>query len=128
MYGSPIFISIERLYYLFAVPVNAVEVSGNTATPCELQTLIIECSVTAYPPATFEWIGSRGGEILNNSRVSINTSNEFTSTAEPTSTSILTIKNVTVADDGDYICIAINNVSSTPVFSSFTVTVIGELK
>lgn len=101
-----------------------MEISGNTATPDEQQTLIIECNVIANPPATFEW--SKGSEKLpNDSRVSI--TYQFISTDEPTSSSILTIKNVTIDDSGDYICTVENSLSPSPVHANFTVTVTGEL-
>jgi hypothetical protein len=103
--------------------VSEVEISGNTATPDEQQTLIIECRVIANPPATFEW--SRDGEVLNDSRISI--TNNFISTDEPTSTSILTVRNITVKDGGDYVCSAENSLSSSLVSANFTVTVTGEL-
>jgi hypothetical protein len=106
------------------VPASEVEISGNTATPDEQQTLIIECRVIANPPATFEW--SRDGEVLNDSTIS--TTNNFTSTDGPTSTSILTVRNVTVNDGGDYVCTAENNLSTSPVSAYFTVNVTGELQ
>ena len=98
-----------------------IENSGNTATvtPDEQQTLIIECRVIANPPAAFEW--SRDDEILNSdSRVSIN---EFVSTGEPTSTSILTITNVSISDGGNYIC----SVENSSVSANYVVSVTGEL-
>ena len=142
---------------IYTVPASAIEISGNTATPDEQQTLIIECRVIANPPAIFEW--SRDGETLNDSRVSITyestSTDEPTSTSilnirnvtvddeptstsilnirnvivddEPTSTSILNIRNVTVDDGGNYICTAQNSLSSSPVSANFTVTVTGEL-
>ena len=96
-----------------------VEISGNTATPDEQQTLIIECRVIANPPATFEW--SRDNEILNDSRISI--TNQFSSTDEPTSTSVLTLRNISTNDGGSYICTAENSLSPNPVSANFTVTV-----
>ena len=90
----------------------------------EQQILITECSVVASPPATFEWFRSNDSEIFNDSRVSI--TYQFTSTDEPTSTSILTIRNVTVDDGGDYICTAENSLTPSPVSASVAVNVTGE--
>ena len=110
-------------YYFSLVPASEIEISGNTTTPDEQETFIIECRVVANPPATFEW--SRDNEVLNDSRISI--TNQFTSTDEPTSTSILTIRNITVNDGGDYVCTAENDVSLSPISAYFTVNVTGEV-
>ena len=101
-----------------------MEINGNTATPDEQQTLTIECSVIANPPATFEW-SRRSENLPNDSRVSI--TDHFTLTGIPTSSSVLTIKNVTTDDSGDYICTVENSLSPSPLSANFTVTVTGEL-
>ena len=109
---------------LCIVPANEVEIIGNTNTPDEQQTLVIECSVIANPPAMIHW--SKGNESLhNNSRISI--TYQFNSDDEPISTSTLTIKNTTTDDGGDYFCSVENSLSLNPVLANFSVFVTGEL-
>ena len=101
-----------------------MEIRGNTNTPDEQQTLVLQCSVIANPPARIHW--SKDNEPLyNNSRISI--TYQFNSTQEPTVTSILTIHEITTDDGGDYICAAENDLKFDHVYANFSVFVTGKL-
>ena len=107
-----------------------LKVNGSSSTPERLDTVTIECTVTANPPANFIWTKrtSEGAQaIINTPRTSI--THQLTVTLNgPTTRSTLTISNVEVADNGDYICEAsIRNYTLSPsVSSNFTLCVIGK--
>lgn len=107
-----------------------MEVRGNTDIPDEQQVLIIECSVVANPPATIVWrkLSDEGirTTLVSTSRTSITYQSNSTG-GPPTSSSTLMIRNVTLADNGDYICKVENSHSIGPVSANFSVTVTGEL-
>ena len=103
---------VQFLYTL--VPLSNMSIRGNHDNPQELDTVIIECGVTANPPANIAWL-KRTSEIVrtltNNSKTSITSQHTDTSSG-PLSRSTLTIRNVEENDNGDYICEARNNHSS----------------
>ena len=109
---------------MYTVPVTEVEIRGNTNTPDEQQTLTLECIVIANPLATIQW-SKENQSLHNSSRISI--TYQFNSVEEPTSTSTLTVREITSEDDGDYICTANNSLSQEHISANFTVFVTGDL-
>ena len=115
--------------HIHAVPPSDLEIRGSNNTPGELDTVTIECNVTAYPPANITWLKrtseNLSGNPINTSRAAI--THQVTSTSRgPVTGSTLVISNLEVADSGDYICEARNSHSSPPVSTNFPITVIGK--
>lgn len=100
----------------------------SSSTPARLDTVTVECNVTANPPAHFKWMKQTSEDtkviLVNTSRTSI--THRLTSTpGGPVSRSTLTISKVEPADNGDYICEASNSPSSPAISANFTICVIG---
>ena len=113
------------------VPLSNLVIRGSSSTPAWLDTLTIECNVTANPPISIKWMKrtKEGTQTLfiNAPRTSI--THQLTNTLSgPISRSTLTISNVEAADNGDYICEASNGPSSPSVSVNFTICVIGNFR
>lgn len=105
-----------------------MKIIGSSTTPERLDTVTIECNVTATPPANITWIirtTDRIQTLFNTTRTFI-THQLTNAPSGPTSRSALTISNVEEADNGDYICVASNDLSSPSVSANFTICVIGK--
>ena len=116
-------------FLLFVVPLtwSNLVVRGNSSIPARLDTVLIECNATANPPAMITWMKrtTERMHIISNPRVSV-THQLASSSGGPVSRSTLTISNVKAADNGEYICEASNDPSSTFVSASFTLCIIGK--
>ena len=111
---------------MLIVPPSDLEIRGSSNTPGELDTVTIECNVTANPPANINWLkrtSEKRRNHVNTSRTSITHQVTFTSRG-PVTGSTLVISNVEAADSGDYICEARNSHSSPPVSTNFSIIVI----
>ena len=89
----------------------------------------IGCSVIANPPASITWFkktSERVRTLISNSKISITRLTTITPNG-PISSSILTVRNVERNDNGDYICEARNNDSSSESIS-FNFTVMSKFK
>ena len=96
--------------------------------PEELDTVTIECSVTANPPANIIWLKrTRKGikKLISTLKTSITHQITFISRG-PVTTSTLVISNVDTVDDGDYVCEARSSPSSPPVTANFSIIVISK--
>ena len=114
---------------LCTVPLSNVVIRGSSNTPARLDTVNIECSVTANPPANIMWMkqsSERNHALINNHRIAI-TDQLTSSTSGPISRSVLTISNMEVSDNGNYICEASSESSPSSVSADFTLCVIGNL-
>ena len=113
----------------FAVPLRNIVIRGSNNTPARLDTVTIECGVTANPPANIMWMKSTSGRILqvftDTRQTSITHQLTYHTPSGPVSRSILTISNIEASDNGDYICEASNGPSSSSVSANFTICVIG---
>ena len=92
-----------------------------------LDTVIIECNVTANPPANITWMKrtrERIQNLTNTTQISITGRLTYLSSG-PVARSTLTITSVEAADNGDYICEASNGRPS-PLSTNFTICVIGK--
>ena len=110
------------------VPPHDLEIQGSSNTPGELDTVTIECNVTASPPADITWLkrtSENSRKLLNTSRTSVTHQVTYISRG-PVTSSTLVISNLEVADSGDYVCEARNNQSSPPVSTNFSITVISK--
>ena len=77
--------------------------------------MTIECNVIANPPANISWFKRTSGRVralTSNSKTFITDQLTDTPTG-PLSSSILTVRNAEENDNGDYICEARNNYSSS---------------
>ena len=103
-------------------------VRGNSSTPARLDTVTIECSVTARPPINITWIKATDiTKLIITSTPQISITHQLTSTpSRPLLRSTLTIRSVEAADNGVYICEANNDPSSPSVSANFTICVIGK--
>ena len=123
-------ILIMHFNYLCSVPLTQsnMKIKGNSTTPERLDTVTIECNVTANPPANPTWIMRtiEGIQTLLTSSPRISITHQLTNAPNgPTSRSTLTISNVEASDNGVYICEANNGLSSPSVSANFTICVIG---
>ncbi len=102
--------------------------TGSNSSPARLETVTIECNVTANPPANIKWM-KRINQIIqtlaNALRTSITHQLSNTPTG-PVSRSALIVSNVEAADNGNYICEASNGQTSPTVSTNFTICVIGK--
>ena len=117
-------------YYTMIVPLTRsnMKIRGNSTTPERLDTVTIECNVTATPPANITWTirTTEGVRTLLDTPQQISINQQLTNTPNgPTSRGTLTISNVEPADNGDYICEASNDPSLPSVLANFTICVIG---
>ena len=117
-------------YYVITVPLtwSNLVIRGNSSILARLDTVIIECNVTANPPASIMW-KKRTTERIHNviSTPQISITHQLASTPNgPVSRSTLTISEVEATDKGDYICEASNDPSSPSVSATFTICVIGK--
>jgi hypothetical protein len=104
-------------------------IKGSSTTPERLDTVIIECNVTATPPANLTWVirTPEGIQTLLNASPRISITHQLTNAPNgPTSRSTLIFSNVEAADNGVYICEANNGLSSPSVSANFTICVIGK--
>lgn len=105
-------------------------VRGNSSTPARLDTVTIECNVTAAPPINITWMKATVTTkliIISTPRISI--TRQLTNTPSgPLLRSALTISSVEAADNGDYICEASNDPSLPSVSAKFAICVIGKQK
>ena len=113
--------------YLFCtVPLSGLSVRGDNDNPRELDTVTIECGVTANPPAKIVWFKRTSSEswrvLTSNSKISI-THQLINTSSGPISSSTLTVRNVEENDNANYICEARNNQSSSES-TNFNFTVI----
>ena len=90
--------------------------------------MTIECDVIANPPASIVWFkrtSERVRALTSTSKTSI--THQLTNTPTgPLARSTLTVRNVEENDNGDYICEARNNLSSSESVT-FNFTVISKL-
>ena len=116
------------LMCMFIVPPNNLAIRGSSNTPGELDTVTIECNVTANPPANITWLKrtSEGiKKLINTSRTSV--THQITSTSRgPVTTSTLVVNSVDATDDGDYVCEARNSPSSPHVSTNFSISIISK--
>ena len=103
-------------------------ITGSSSTPARLDTVTIECSVTANPPARIMWIkmNTTSAIIQNTQQTAIVDQLTYTPSG-PLSRSTLTISNVEASDNGNYICEASSGPSSPSVSANFSLCVIGKL-
>ena len=105
-------------------------ITGSSSTPARLDTVTIECNVTANPPARIMWMkmGTTSAIIqtlINTRQTSIIDQLSYTPSG-PLSRSTLTINNVEASDNGNYICEASSGPSPPSVSANFTICVIGK--
>ena len=115
---------------MYTVPLSNMVITGSSSTPPRLDTVTIECSVTANPPARIMWINNdTTSEIIqtlvNTRQTSIVDQLTYTPSG-PLSRSTLTINNVEASDNGNYICEASSGPSPPSVSANFTICVIGK--
>ena len=122
-------LSLMNVYYfLYTVPVGNMVITGSSSTPARLDSVTIECSVTANPPARIMWMKTATTiqNLINTRRTSIIDQLTY-SPSGPLSRSTLTIINVEASDNGNYICEASSEPSSpVSVSANFTICVIGK--
>ena len=127
--SSECFLNNLHLYHIIIiVPLSNLAIRGSSSTPARLDTVTLDCNVTANPPANIMWMkrtSERTQTLVNTSRTSI--TRQLTNTPSgPVSRSTLTIRNVEATDNGEYICEASNGPSSPSVSADFTMCVIGK--
>ena len=110
---------------LLKVPLSSLSTRGNNDNPRELDTVTIECGVTANPPANITWFkrtSERWRALTSNFKTSI--THQLTYIASgPLASSTLTVRNVEENDNGEYICEARTNQSTSESVSfNFTVS------
>ena len=124
-----LYINANACYFdICTVPLSNLSIRGDSNTPRELDTVTIECNVTANPPAIIIWTkrtSKRVRTLTSNSKTSITHQLTNYTPSGPLSRSTLTISNVEENDDGDYICEARNDRSSSES-TNFNFTVISK--
>ena len=85
------------------------------------ETLFATCRVIADPPAAFLWF--RGDQLLNNSNQSRIAVSVLLLSNNMTTSSRLTVANVTSEDVGVYTCVAVNSLGNDS--RSFQVNTVG---
>ena len=118
-------------YFLYTVPLGNMIITGSSSTPARLDTVTIECSVTANPPARIMWMKTATTSkiiqnLINTRQTSIVDQLTYTPSG-PLSRSTLTVNNVEASDNGNYICEASSGPSSPSVSANFTICVVGKL-
>ena len=115
---------------MIVVPLSDLVIRGSSNTPSRLETVTIECNVTANPPANIDWmkrINERLTQaVTTTSQISITHQLIYTLSG-PISRSTLTISSVEAADNGEYICEASNSPSSPTLSANFTICVPGKV-
>ena len=112
-----------------AVP-PSLHIQGSSNAPEELDTLTVECYVTANPPANITWLIRTTDGIKNviaSSKRSISHHNETNSSNGPILQSTLLVRDVLETDSGQYVCEAAIEAFEKAVSVNFAVTVAGEL-
>lgn len=113
--------------HTYTVPLSRLSVRGYNNNPKELDTVIIECDVTANPPANITWLKrtrERVRILTLNSKISI-ACQLINTPSGPLFRCTLIIRNVEENDSGNYICEARNNHSPSES-ANFNFTVISE--
>ena len=113
----------------YTVP-PSLYIQGSSNFPEELDTLTIECTVTANPPGNITWlIRTTDGikNVLATSKRSISHHNEPSGSNGPLLRSTLIVRDVLETDSGQYVCEAANEAFKQAVSVNFTITVAGEL-
>ncbi len=111
------------------VPLSNLVIRGSNTTPERLETVTIECNVTANPPANIKWMKrtNRGTQtLIGNTPTTSITYRLISTPSGPTSSSTLIISNVEAADNGNYICEASNGLSPPTASENFTICVVGK--
>ena len=104
-------------------------IQGSSNTPSELDTLTVECNITANPPANITWlIRTTDGikNVLATPRRSISYHYEPNGSNGPVTQSILIVRGVVQADGGQYICEGVSDVFTEAASINFSVSVTGE--
>ena len=120
-------------HFMYTVPLGNMAITGSSNTPARLDTVTIECNVTANPPASIMWmkmdtITSAIIHILINTRRTSITDQLTSTPSGPLSRSTLTINNVEASDNGNYICEASSgSLPPGSASANFTICVIGKL-
>ena len=111
-----------------AVP-PSLHIQGSSNAPEELDTLTIECNVTANPPANITWIirTTNGNKnVLATSKRSISHHNEPSGSNGPILWSTLIVRDVLETDSGQYVCEAASEVFERAISVDFSVSVAGK--
>ena len=105
----------------------SLHIQGSSNAPEELDTLTIECNVTANPPANITWIiRTTNGfkNVLATSKRSISHPNGSNG---PILRSTLIVRDVLETDSGQYVCEAASEIFERAVSVNFSVNVAGKL-
>ena len=114
--------------FLYTVPLSNMVITGSSNTPARLDTVTIECSVTANPPASIMWMKTVTTSAIIQATRRTSIVDQLTHTPNgPVSRSTLTINNVEASDNGNYICEASSGPSPPSVSANFSICVIGKL-
>ena len=122
-------VPIYSISYNDSVVPPKLHIQGSSNAPDELDTLIIECSVMANPPANITWLFRTPDgvkNVLTSSRRSISHSFDTNGSNGPVSRSILVVRDVVQTDSGMYNCETTNDVFTETVSVNISVSVIGE--
>ena len=104
-------------------------VSPNTTTT-ELQRVVLSCQVSAHPTPVIRWLKRTSAEqiqvLTNSSRVLVGVVQEETIMFSHRST--IVIQNTQSSDSGEYMCVAENIATVSPILSpTIFVTINGEI-
>ena len=122
-------IIIFKCYQILTVHPR-LHIQGSSNTPNELDTLTLECNVTANPPANITWLfRTTDGvkSVLATSRRDISHQYEANGSNGPVLQSTLVVRDVIQIDSGHYICEASSNTFTEAVSVNFSISVTGEL-